>query len=169
VGTKCDENDPCRRCVEVSAKATIFRQPCFREPLDNVIAFRAGNARLGARPLHARLPARLLRDPVHDAANEAHRGEAQEAHHWRKRALCLVRGVPGRIRAAVQPAGGSHKKQVQVQFGGAWDAERARDVRTRCGLDDEALAYMRSVTSLVDQRSGREPRAPTIYKKHEKL
>ncbi|GAB1317026.1 Zn(2)-C6 fungal-type domain-containing protein [Madurella fahalii] len=43
----CDENTPCGRCIAVSNTAKVFRQPCYREPLNNVIAFRAGNARAG--------------------------------------------------------------------------------------------------------------------------
>jgi hypothetical protein len=41
------DNTPCGRCIAVSNTAKIFQQPCYREPLDNVLAFRAGNARAG--------------------------------------------------------------------------------------------------------------------------
>ncbi|KAH7019025.1 hypothetical protein EDB80DRAFT_699706 [Ilyonectria destructans] len=44
---QCDENTPCARCISIASSAKLFRQPCFREPLDIVIAFRAGNARAG--------------------------------------------------------------------------------------------------------------------------
>ncbi|KAK4170968.1 hypothetical protein QBC36DRAFT_350679 [Triangularia setosa] len=43
----CDENEPCGRCIVALAKAKVYQLPCYREPLDNVIAFRAGNARAG--------------------------------------------------------------------------------------------------------------------------
>lgn len=43
----CDENTPCARCMTVSGTAKIFKQPCCREKLDDIIAFRAGNSRAG--------------------------------------------------------------------------------------------------------------------------
>ncbi|KAK0735347.1 hypothetical protein B0T21DRAFT_184667 [Apiosordaria backusii] len=43
----CDENTPCGRCKIALANAKVYQLPCYREPLDNVIAFRAGNARAG--------------------------------------------------------------------------------------------------------------------------
>lgn len=33
--------------MAVSDATKVLRQPCYREPLDNVITFRAGNARAG--------------------------------------------------------------------------------------------------------------------------
>ncbi|KAK4171313.1 hypothetical protein QBC36DRAFT_350441 [Triangularia setosa] len=45
----CDENEPCGRCIVALANAKVYQLPCYREPLDNVIAFRAGNARAGKR------------------------------------------------------------------------------------------------------------------------
>ncbi|MCJ1404499.1 hypothetical protein MMC11_007725 [Xylographa trunciseda] len=38
----CDENTPCGTCTRKGASAVIFRQPCFREKLDSVVAFRLG-------------------------------------------------------------------------------------------------------------------------------
>lgn len=43
----CDQNKPCGRCLIALANAKVFSLPCYREPLENVIAFRAGNSRAG--------------------------------------------------------------------------------------------------------------------------
>ncbi|KAL6409292.1 Sat20 [Ilyonectria robusta] len=43
----CDENTPCGRCTAVANRTKLFKQPCFRASLNDVIAFRAGNARAG--------------------------------------------------------------------------------------------------------------------------
>ena len=61
---KCDENTPCSRCVAVSNTAKVFRQPCYREPLDNVIAFRAGNARAGKTRSEPMSPRWAAEDPL---------------------------------------------------------------------------------------------------------
>ncbi|KAH7318672.1 hypothetical protein B0I35DRAFT_432678 [Stachybotrys elegans] len=41
----CDLNFPCSNCVRVAESATAFTQPCYHDPLDNVISFRMGNSR----------------------------------------------------------------------------------------------------------------------------
>ncbi|MCJ1416924.1 hypothetical protein MMC32_003263 [Xylographa parallela] len=43
----CDENTPCGTCTRKGASAVIFRQPCYREKLDSVVAFRLGNSTQG--------------------------------------------------------------------------------------------------------------------------
>ncbi|KAK4203007.1 hypothetical protein QBC40DRAFT_337852 [Triangularia verruculosa] len=53
----CDENEPCGRCTVALTNAKVFRVPCFRVPLDDVIAFRAGNSRTGrtrSEPIYPR-------------------------------------------------------------------------------------------------------------------
>ncbi|KAK3347095.1 hypothetical protein B0T25DRAFT_553622 [Lasiosphaeria hispida] len=60
----CDENTPCGRCIAVSNTAKVFRQPCFREPLDSVIAFRAGNARAGRVRSEPMIPRWASDDPT---------------------------------------------------------------------------------------------------------
>ncbi|UPL00332.1 hypothetical protein LCI18_011266 [Fusarium solani-melongenae] len=44
---KCDLNMPCSRCVQVAGSVKLFRQPCQRVDLTDVIPFRTGNARVG--------------------------------------------------------------------------------------------------------------------------
>ncbi|KAI8649999.1 hypothetical protein NCS56_01451500 [Fusarium sp. Ph1] len=44
---KCDLNVPCGRCVQVAGSVKLFRQPCQRVDLTDVIPFRTGNARMG--------------------------------------------------------------------------------------------------------------------------
>ncbi|KAH6989585.1 hypothetical protein BKA56DRAFT_728042, partial [Ilyonectria sp. MPI-CAGE-AT-0026] len=44
---QCDENTPCARYLSLENSAKTFRQPCYREPLDAIVPFRAGNARAG--------------------------------------------------------------------------------------------------------------------------
>ncbi|MCJ1282521.1 hypothetical protein MMC26_001844 [Xylographa opegraphella] len=52
----CDENTPCGTCTRKGASAVIFRQPCYREKLDSVVAFRLGNSTQGqTRGVYPRL------------------------------------------------------------------------------------------------------------------
>ncbi|KAJ4220994.1 hypothetical protein NW759_007063 [Fusarium solani] len=44
---KCDLNVPCGRCIQVAGSVKLFRQPCQRVDLTDVIPFRTGNARMG--------------------------------------------------------------------------------------------------------------------------
>jgi hypothetical protein len=44
IGCQCDENTPCGSCTRRAASATLFKQPCYRESLDNVVAFRLGRS-----------------------------------------------------------------------------------------------------------------------------
>jgi hypothetical protein len=44
---QCDEGNPCGSCERVMNSAIIWKLPCYREKLDRIIAFRAGNARAG--------------------------------------------------------------------------------------------------------------------------
>ena len=37
---QCDENTPCQNCVKRAASTRVFKQPCYREPLGNVVPFR---------------------------------------------------------------------------------------------------------------------------------
>lgn len=39
---ECDQNTPCARCVQKGTNARLFKQPCYRESLDNVVPFRLG-------------------------------------------------------------------------------------------------------------------------------
>jgi hypothetical protein len=41
---QCDESTPCLSCTRRAASATLFKQPCYRESLDNVVAFRLGRS-----------------------------------------------------------------------------------------------------------------------------
>jgi hypothetical protein len=41
-GFQCDESTPCGSCTRRATSATLFKQPCYRESLDNVVAFRLG-------------------------------------------------------------------------------------------------------------------------------
>ena len=44
---QCDLDVPCGRCCEVLATAKIFKQPCEKLSLQEVVPFRAGNSRAG--------------------------------------------------------------------------------------------------------------------------
>ena len=39
---KCDVTTPCTRCLQVARSAKIFKQPCYRIRLEDVVVFRAG-------------------------------------------------------------------------------------------------------------------------------
>ncbi|MCJ1411862.1 hypothetical protein MMC19_005954 [Ptychographa xylographoides] len=43
----CDDYTPCDTCIRKGTIGVIFRQPCYREKLDNVVAFRLGNSTQG--------------------------------------------------------------------------------------------------------------------------
>lgn len=44
---QCDLKVPCGRCLKVAGGAKLFRQPCQRVDLTDVVPFRTGNARMG--------------------------------------------------------------------------------------------------------------------------
>jgi hypothetical protein len=51
---KCDFLSPCSKCEGVKDTALIFKQPCVRVSLKEVLPFRAGNSRIGA--VRSKLP-----------------------------------------------------------------------------------------------------------------
>lgn len=44
---QCDLSNPCGKCAEVFLTAKLFKQPCQKLSLDDVVVFRQGNARAG--------------------------------------------------------------------------------------------------------------------------